>query len=101
MTVSKAVRWENIDLKSAALTRQELQLIVSILKDRLKTESPISHGRLKKAIKRANSLINAPKPRKEKTKPEDIPSDDTPTGRYNGGMGSATFMRGGSPGSRR
>ncbi|MGX1260000.1 hypothetical protein [Sinorhizobium fredii] len=101
MTVSKAVRWENIDLESAALTRQELQQVVSILKERLSNESPISHGRLKKAIKRANALINAPKPRKEKTRPEDLPSDHRPTGRYNGGMGSATFMSGGAPGSRR
>lgn len=101
MTVSKAVRWENIDLRSAALTREELQLIVSILKERLKNESSISHGRLRKAIKRANSLISAPKPKKEKVKLEDIPSDGRPTGRYSGGMGSATFMSGGAPGSRR
>lgn len=101
MAIDKSIRWENIDLKSAGLTKPQLQEVVSVLKSRLAIAEAVVQPRVRQAIKRANALINAPKPRKQKMKLGELPSDNEPVGRYSGGMGAATFFSGGAPGSRR
>jgi CRISPR/Cas system CSM-associated protein Csm2 small subunit len=97
----KAIRWENIDLKAANLTKEQLRLIVVELKQRLEKEDPLASSRLKKAIKRANSLLNAPKERKKKEAGSHFYSTVDDVGRFGGGRGSATFVSGGAPGSKR
>ena len=101
MAIDKSVRWENIDLRIAGLSKPELQEVVSVLRSRLVVVEAVAQPRIRQAIKRANVLINTPKPRKQKMKVGNLPSDNEPVGRYGGGMGAATFFSGGAPGSRR
>jgi hypothetical protein len=100
--VEKSVRWENVDLRTAGLSKGELLEIRDHLIERLAHESALSAPRLKKAIKAANSLLNAPKPKKQKN--DDAGGHyfgEPPVGRYNGGFGQVAFVRGGAPGSKR
>lgn len=99
--VDKAKRWENVDLKAAALSKAELRQIKILLERRMASESSLSLPRLKAAVKRINALLNAPKPKAIKIHVEGNFVGAAPTGRFGGGSGQASFVSGGTPGSKK
>ncbi|CCE97564.1 hypothetical protein SFHH103_03072 [Sinorhizobium fredii HH103] len=96
-----SIRWENVDLKAAGLSRKELAKVVAELKARLDREGPLRAAQLKKAIKQANSLLNAKRERNGGIKIKVAYNSDEPIGRFGGGQGATTFVPGGAPNSKR
>lgn len=101
MGIDKAVRWENVDLAKAGLSKGDLNEMRAVLQERQRSANAFEAPRLKQAIRRINLLLNAPKPKKPKMKLGGLPTESGSIGRFSGGMGTASFVRGGSPGSKR
>lgn len=101
MGIDKAVRWENVDLAKAGLSKGDLNEVRAVLQERRRSSNAFEAPRLTQAIRRINLLLNAPKPKKPKMKLGGLPPENGWVGRYGGGMGAASFVRGGSPGSKR
>lgn len=96
--IDRSVRWENVNLRAAALSKPDLAAVKELLEQRAKRE-PLSAARIRKAIKRVNSLLNAGIPKIPRRKTGG--GSELGVGRYGGGSGAASFVQGGAPGGRR
>jgi hypothetical protein len=99
--MDKSIRWENVDFKRMAMSREELLEVRDYLSLRMAREDVLSRRRFALAIKRVNSKLNAPKEKAKKLTEAGHYLGEPAAGRFGGGSGQARFVSGGAPGSKR